>query len=325
MTIRHLSFSITLECHYQCTHCDMWRLKDPLDALTANDHIDLLRDISQWNPPLHLNLSGGEPLRKFQHVLDVIGEASSLGHDVSLNTNGSLLTPSRAEQLLKAGLGTIVISLDSPHEIQQNKTRGYKHAFRSAVDAFLMFVELKNNYQFQLYSLSIIAEWSIANIGELVKLLSSLNVDGMLFQVLQPNFGNPYNATQVLQLLDDFQSIAPKQTILNGVHKLHKLQNQGYPVLITPEEFEFLPHYFNNPYILPEPICGAAEGTLVVDVSGNLQLCYNMSVFGHNDLGNIRFVDVREIWYAQNELRHRMKSCKLGCGMNQCNIRKEWD
>ena len=149
MTIRHLSFSITLECHYQCTHCDMWTLNDPLDALTAQEHIEILRQINKWNPPLHLNLSGGEPLRKFQHVLEVIQEGSSLGHDVSLNTNGSLLTPSRANELLDAGLGTIMISLDSANEFEQNTTRGYKHAFQKAVDAFDMLYQLKDKYSFK--------------------------------------------------------------------------------------------------------------------------------------------------------------------------------
>mgnify|MGYP001283533120 FL=1 len=61
-----------------------------------------------------VRITGGEPLirRNLEHLIGMIGAMDEVD-DISLTTNGSMLSPGRAVDLRKSGLKRLTISLDA--------------------------------------------------------------------------------------------------------------------------------------------------------------------------------------------------------------------
>ena len=92
-----INYHITNSCNYHCTYCfgKVNGQKDPTldDAKKIVDNIAL--HFAQSNiADGRINFAGGEPTL-YEHLDELIDYTSSLGIQVSIVTNGSLLTPER--------------------------------------------------------------------------------------------------------------------------------------------------------------------------------------------------------------------------------------
>ena len=83
----------------------------------------------------HVHFTGGEPLLRCD-IVELISYASKLGMQLRLQTNGMLLSNKMAEQLMNAGLDSIMISLDSD--------RSNEHDFMRADGTWSAAVEAIN-------------------------------------------------------------------------------------------------------------------------------------------------------------------------------------
>jgi len=114
-TIDYMRISLTDRCNLRCIYCM------PEKGVTQMSHGDILRfdeivAIVRAAAGLgikRIRLTGGEPLVR-KGVVDLVGQIASIEgiDDVSLTTNGVLL-PRMAEDLRRAGLKRVNISLDS--------------------------------------------------------------------------------------------------------------------------------------------------------------------------------------------------------------------
>lgn len=118
--LRDLRISVTDRCNFRCVYCM------PREVFGA-DHAFLdRREVLSLEEIAHLaglfveqgvrkiRLTGGEPLvrRGLETLVEKIAAIPGL-EDLSLTTNGSLLTPDRARAFRNAGLGRITVSLDA--------------------------------------------------------------------------------------------------------------------------------------------------------------------------------------------------------------------
>jgi len=116
--LRDLRISITDRCNFRCVYCmpketfgsDYQFLER--SALLSFEEIARLARIFTQHGIEKIRLTGGEPLVR-RHVEQLVELLSGIpGLDLTLTTNGSLLTK-KAEALRKAGLKRITVSLDS--------------------------------------------------------------------------------------------------------------------------------------------------------------------------------------------------------------------
>lgn len=114
-TIDYLRISITDRCNLRCVYCM------PEEGVTSLSHDDILRfdeivaivRAASSAGIRRIRLTGGEPLVR-KGVVDLVREVASVPgiDDVSLTTNGVLL-PRMAQDLKRAGLKRVNISLDT--------------------------------------------------------------------------------------------------------------------------------------------------------------------------------------------------------------------
>lgn len=118
--LRDLRISVTDRCNFRCTYCMPKEVfgRDyvflPQSEVLTFEEITRLARIFVGLGVQKVRLTGGEPLvrRDIETLVSMLSQVEGLD-DLTMTTNGSLLTPARARALKSAGLKRITISLDS--------------------------------------------------------------------------------------------------------------------------------------------------------------------------------------------------------------------
>ncbi|MBF0544361.1 MAG: SynChlorMet cassette radical SAM/SPASM protein ScmF [Candidatus Riflebacteria bacterium] len=134
--LRQLYFYLTEGCNLKCRHC--WLApKFESDQKKYNKlDLDLFRKIILEARPLGLSgvkLTGGEPLMH-EKVIDLIEFLNSEKLQITIETNGILLTPNIAEKLAQTEKPLISISLDGMDAPTHEWVRGVPGCFEAAVN-----------------------------------------------------------------------------------------------------------------------------------------------------------------------------------------------
>ncbi len=118
--LHDLRISVTDRCNFRCTYCMPKELFGasyrfmPRSELLSFEEIVRLAGLFAAHGVRKVRLTGGEPLLR-QGLEDLVGMLSAVAgiEDLTLTTNGSLLTPERARRLRAAGLERLTVSLDA--------------------------------------------------------------------------------------------------------------------------------------------------------------------------------------------------------------------
>ncbi len=108
--IKHIRFSITSKCQYSCLFCDSEGYSKTQE-LTVDEITKLCKILAEILDVSKIKFTGGEPLCR-EEIIHIIKNVSDLQlyKDISMTTNGLLLIE-KAEELYKAGLNRINVSL----------------------------------------------------------------------------------------------------------------------------------------------------------------------------------------------------------------------
>ncbi|MFX0035734.1 MAG: GTP 3',8-cyclase MoaA [Candidatus Hermodarchaeota archaeon] len=111
--IKHIRFSITSKCNYNCIYCDQEGFIPKTSELTVKEITKLCKILAEILKVTRIKFTGGEPLCR-EEIVHIIRNVSDLHlyKDISLTTNGLLLYE-KAEELYEAGLNRINVSLGS--------------------------------------------------------------------------------------------------------------------------------------------------------------------------------------------------------------------
>lgn len=124
-------WNLTKQCNLYCEHCYAAADTETADGeLTTEEGKRLLDDLADYGVPVVL-FSGGEPLVR-DDLFELVRYADERGIRPVLSTNGTLITPEKAEQLRDAGLKYAGISVDGLPE-RNDAFRGKDGAFDAAV------------------------------------------------------------------------------------------------------------------------------------------------------------------------------------------------
>ena len=110
----------------------------------------------------------GEPLTH-PNLVEMVAQVSGLGVGVTLITNGLLLKRELTEALIKAGVDTLVVSLDSMH-LQAYQQAGLKSGLDRVLDNLQELRDLIHDSGFKLPALGIEFVATQSNLAEVYKL-----------------------------------------------------------------------------------------------------------------------------------------------------------
>ena len=118
--LRDLRISVTDRCNFRCVYCMPREVFGADHAFLDRKEVLSLEEIARVAALFveqgvqKIRLTGGEPLvrRGLETLVEKLTAIPGL-EDLSLTTNGSLLTPARARALRDSGLGRVTVSLDA--------------------------------------------------------------------------------------------------------------------------------------------------------------------------------------------------------------------
>ena len=141
-----IAIEVTSQCNLKCKHCRMQlNNHDISNELTKEEIINLFNDFRIFGSPIII-LSGGEPLLK-PFIFDVIKYGISIGLNVVLATNGTLITNEIAVKLKNSGVKRVSVSIDGTKELN-DEFRGISGCFEKAIIG-INFLK-KENIKFQI-------------------------------------------------------------------------------------------------------------------------------------------------------------------------------
>jgi radical SAM protein with 4Fe4S-binding SPASM domain len=135
--LNELDLHITNRCNYQCRVCCFDSGVQELSELDTKSIFSILEDAAEIGCR-ELHITGGEPLLR-NDLEEIIFKAKQFEMDVRVQTNGALLSLSRLNSLIQAGLRRIMISVDSTSQPDNDSLRS-KGAYDSAIAAIKLCV-----------------------------------------------------------------------------------------------------------------------------------------------------------------------------------------
>jgi len=136
-----MAFDLTNRCNYRCLHCfnlsgETWLIDE---ELSDEEIMAFADDVAENLKPHNLCFCGGEPLIRFDILRNALQRLREACSDLSMVTNGSLVTASKAKELASCGLTRAQVSLDGAGPSTHERLRGAPGSFQKAVDAIRSF------------------------------------------------------------------------------------------------------------------------------------------------------------------------------------------
>ncbi|MDO8609620.1 MAG: radical SAM protein [bacterium] len=133
-----------MNCNFFCKHCGSSAGRKFFKGeLTTKEIKDVFKDVADhYNPKkIMIAITGGEPLVR-KDLFEVMEYVSSLGFPWGMVTNGFLVTKEIVQKMKKAGMRTVVVSIDGIGVIHDT-FRGMKNAYEHAIRAVKLLAEEK--------------------------------------------------------------------------------------------------------------------------------------------------------------------------------------
>lgn len=191
----------TTRCNYICGFCS-GRQMDQSDIAVE----DFTRLLDTFPDLEHIELQGeGEPLLH-KGFFEMARQARSRGVQLSMITNGSLLSPARVDAILDVGFEAINVSVESPDEAEFRKIRG--GSFRKVRQGIARLLQARRERGLETpmvgFAITVLKH-TVDRLPEIAEVYEELGMDGGV--TLQPlnqmaNYQEVYGPEIAEQLMD---------------------------------------------------------------------------------------------------------------------------
>lgn len=318
----HVFLDVFVECNLRCVQCDIWKIKEPPGQLTLEERSEVVRQVAAWHPEIRIVFTGGELFLKREMLYGVAAACREHGVYATMSSNGTLIRDQDVEQLPFSGIRCIVLSVDSDEPDVHDRIRGVPGTFDRVVRSIQRLVAARDRARtdFTVLTSTILGAHNLDRIESMVSLFEGLGVDTTLFQPIQPAF-----ARDMASGWWEADALFPKdgKQIDRGIESLIRLRQEGRRLYQTVPQFEDMRHYFRHPRSLLPGQCASMDRSMMVDLFGNVRLCFQMERIGLQPVANVKDRPIRAIWEdaAVERTRSLMRGCREGCGTMVCHAR----
>lgn len=310
-----MQWELTSVCNHDCIHCyNYWR-NDPEPLKHPDvDYMAVAREISKANP-VHVVLTGGEPLSVFYKTIDAVRFLHDNGAFVSWNTNAALATEDIAKKIKDVD-GSVFVSLPCADpdicDTIVNKKDSLKNIERGIKTFVAAGVQISVNM--------VVSKYNEDYIFETAKYAKGLGVRGFCIAPASRPFGAD----------EAFDAMAPDKDIIDKICcAAEKIEEElGMKVTLTGAlpgcAFSREKDFQKFAYV---KTCTAGKVSCGIDAEGNVKACARDSKI----YGNLFEEDIFSIWNKMEEWRDNsllpeecktckdVSICKGGCRLEACS------
>ena len=295
-----LLIEVTQKCNANCDQCGSRCDIHSEEKLTKEQILSALRDIKDHiGTYTMLNITGGEPLLRHD-LFEMMGEASNMGFEWGMVSNGSLITDSVIQKMKESGMKTITISLDGLRE-----THDTLRHLPGCFDRIMTALQKLKAAAF-LDHLQVTFTANRKNVREfpaLLHLLQPLGLDSVRVSAMDP----------IGRALDNRELLLTREEILwfTGVIDRWNRNKSHVPVIWG------CPHFLGN--LLPGRrfFCFAGIYTASILHNGDIFVCPNVPRRPELLQGNILRDSFSEVWqtgfsrFRNRTLPEKCKTCEF--------------
>lgn len=266
-------WELTHKCNLDCIMC--YNVPLGQSELTTVECFNVLEQLASAGT-LYLTFTGGEILSR-RDFFQIAQHARSLGFAVSLKTNGTLITPEKADQIAALAPLRVDISLLGATEKTFDAIAGSKDTLRRV----LRGVRLLQERNVRVKLLSLLMDLNMPEREQMIDLVMELGVD--------------YEQAFKISTADD------------GTDKAgdHQLSREQMTEVLAVDHTPFRPRTVNA----TSRTCSVSLSSCLVDPYGNLLPCIELRI----PAGNLRNKPFSELWsnggiFRQLRNQHVMKN-----------------
>ncbi len=220
---------------------------------------------------------GGEPLLH-PDIVNIMNVALTNGLDLSIITNGQLLSGERAQTLSNSKWVRVSIDYTTPKEMMESRNVSEK-SFEQVLDNLRHFARIKSSIT-DLGVNFIVTQYNHAGLIPFAKILKECGVENIRFApVYVSNFREYHEliAPRVRDQLKEIQVICDSRFSVNSTYDLD-----------SPSK---LPSH-------PFTCCLYAQTVPVVGADLNVYACHNTAYSEHGKIGCIRDQSFKDLWFG---------------------------
>lgn len=221
----YLQFAITNACNARCKFCNFAAgkiAKDSIKFVSLEDTFQVI-EISKRMNIGYILFVGGEPLIH-PNITTMIRYAARAGFKPMICTNGGLLSPEMAYELVDAGLSSVIISIDAP-DVQAHETnRGLVGVCEKINQANKVF----RKYQIQTTA-SVTISRLIIDYENLTDFVAKLGFDSITFSYPLTYVGSSY-----LSYSDSNLVMFSKEELIERFSRIQSLHYRSPIPIVNP-------------------------------------------------------------------------------------------
>jgi len=335
--LKQVTIEVTFRCNCRCKMCPLYgvqtkgggellkSLKEQSE-LTIDEFRKLFSDLKDIGTQ-KVNLTGGEVfLRK--DILEIIKLARENRLDVSMTSNGGLITEEIAKKVVEYGVDDITISLDGPKEVHEDirKAKIFDRIM-DAVDWIEQEKKLQKKSRPSIDFLCTVSGLNQNHLSDLVAIAKGKNVPLTIDPIIFTSEDVWEESKEVLQ--NDFVKnesfVMPKEI---GEVNTDALESELEVVFSQAKELDQFVYvsvvggntrkrFFNDPAYSLIDKCFSPWYSCRIDPNGNVYPC-SLSI----NVGNVRQQSIKEIVNGDKfvDFRRKLKKNKLLPFCNKCCI-----
>lgn len=292
-------------CNSRCSYCWIWKQPDHnMSAELAHTTIDGLARISTDT----ITFSGGEPLRH-PKLTTFVRYASDLGMRTAINTNALLFTRERADALAQAGLGAVIVSVDSVRPETYRRLRGVELA--AALRGIDVAQRVADQQTFKVSVTCVVTSHNLSELEEVVDYFAARDI-ATGFQALHPLHGvrdaeiPPKGYDPDLEQPWTDEKLHQLEQVIG---RLVKKRREGALINNTEAYLRGIPTYLATGAPPPGFTCQAGSNTISIDARGNVHPCWPLPRIDRVD-GDTSLL---ALWTSQRYEDTRTRMEQLDC------------
>ena len=309
-TLIDLFWECTLSCNAACKHCGSSAEKRKYEGeLTTEEIKNAFKQIANDMDAtkIFINVTGGEPLVR-KDLCDVMEYATNeLGFHWGMTTNGILLTEENIENLRKANMETISVSIDGL-EKTHNEFRGFPNSYQIIINNIKNLK--KAGYVKHLQVTTVFHKKNIEKLEELYEVMLGLGLNSWRLASMDPIGRAKENDDLIL----DGKELKKLLDFIKSKKKDKRLElTYGCPGFLGLDyEKEVRKYYF---------FCRTGINIASILYNGDIFVCPNVPRIKSLIQGNIKKDNFKDVW--DNKYKEFRTKDRTKC--DECEKCKYWD
>ncbi len=330
-----VDFELTYTCNLKCSFCPQAIFKEQSpekvqsakNELSTDEIYSVIDELKAGGVPL-VTLTGGEPFVR-KDIMDIVTYIKQKDLELSILSNGALITKKKAEELVRLGVDTITFSLDGP-EALHDEVRGIPKTFSkmTKIAEHLIKTRVKQGKQRPYINFNCtISALNQSAFSEIIDAAVSIGIDsvsfGFLFFTNEEAISKTASVVDIKQakeedqvLPDKFREVNPKEIEEQMERCREKAEKSGLNISFNPAlDGKTLEKYFYDYRYSYTNKCFFPWKVARVNPDGTVYPC-SIDI----SMGNLKKEKFFEIWNGKKyvQFRKTLKENKLFEKCNKC-------